>query len=153
MTRSIEEMGAFIVEGKIDLPATFSAGAVASRFFIEIRDNKKIMGLRCPQCNRVYVPPRATCKRCFGKLSEWCEVSDKGTLLAYAISHQANAAQPVQPPIVYGIVQLDGADTGIVHMIGEVDCERLHVGLRLQAVFKDKRVGDILDIKHFKPLR
>ncbi|OGO02693.1 MAG: hypothetical protein A2Y91_05015 [Chloroflexi bacterium RBG_13_54_8] len=153
MTHATEQMGAFVVEGKIDLPATFSVGAVASRFFIEIRDNRRIMGLRCPECNRVYVPPRATCKRCFGQLSEWVEVSDKGTLLAYAIAYQPNPAQPVDTPIVYGIVQLDGADTGLVHLLSEVDFERLKVGLRLQTVFKEKRVGNILDIKYFRPLR
>ena len=153
MTKSIEEMGTFVIEGKIDLPASFSCGAVASRFFIEMRDNKRIMGTRCPNCNRVYVPPRATCKTCFGQLSEWVQVSDRGTLLSYATVHQPGPVQPVEPPFVYGIVQLDGADTGLVHLLGEVDLERLRVGMRLQAVFQDKRNGNILDIKYFRPLR
>jgi hypothetical protein len=55
-------------------------------------------------------------------------------------------------PIVYGIIQLDGADTGFVHMLGEVDPEQLRVGMRVQAVFKKEREGNILDIKYFKPL-
>jgi hypothetical protein len=60
--------------------------------------------------------------------------------------------QPVEPPIIYGIIQLDGADTGLLHMLGEVDLEQLKIGMRLQAVFQEKRVGSILDIKYFKPV-
>jgi hypothetical protein len=110
------------------------------------------MGIKCPTCNQVYVPPRSTCKACFGKLNEWVEVSHKGTLLTYAVAYQPYPPQPVEPPIVYGIVQLDGADTGFVHLLGEVDLEQLRIGMRVQAVFKKQRKGNILDIKYFKPL-
>jgi len=58
----------------------------------------------------------------------------------------------VEPPLVYGIIQLDGADTGFVHMLGEVEPEQLRVGMRVQAVFKEERVASVLDIKYFKPL-
>jgi uncharacterized OB-fold protein len=62
--------------------------------------------------------------------------------------------QPAEPPIVHAIIQLDGADTGLVHMLGEVEPEKLSIGMRVQAVFKPKkdRVASILDIKYFKPL-
>jgi uncharacterized OB-fold protein len=127
---------------------------VGSRFLIELRDNKKIMGTRCPTCNVVYVPARSVCRDCFGELSEWVEVSQKGTLLTYTVTYQSNPIQPVSTPIVYGIVQLDGADTGFVHMLGEVDPEKLKVGTKVKAIFKSKkeRQGSILDIKYFKPL-
>ena len=152
MADKLEELESFVIPGKIDIPNTYSAGMVASRFLIELRDNRKIIGIKCPTCNRVYVPPRSTCKDCFGKLSEWVEVSHEGTLLTYAVAYQPHPAQPVELPIVYGIIQLDGADTGLVHMLGEVDPESLKIGMRLQAVFKEERVGSILDIKYFKPL-
>jgi uncharacterized OB-fold protein len=82
------------------------------------------------------------------------EVSDKGTLITYAIAHQGNPVQPYPLPLTYGIVQLDGADTGFVHMLGEVAPEQLKVGMKVKAVFKVKkdRVASILDIKYFKPL-
>lgn len=154
MADKLEEVEPFVFLGKVDIPNTYSAGMVGSRFLIELRDNKKIMGIKCPTCNQVYVPPRSTCKYCFGKLSEWVEVSNKGTLLTYAVAYQPSPVQPVEPPIAYGIVQLDGADTGLAHMLGEVDPEQLKVGMKVKAVFKVKkeRVASILDIKYFKPL-
>ncbi len=154
VTEKLEGMDVWVYHGQIYIPNTYSAGAVGSRFLIELRDNKKIMGTRCPTCNLVYVPARSVCRDCFGELSEWVEVSHKGTLLTYTVACESNPIQPVSTPIVYGIVQLDGADTGFVHMLGEVDPEKLKIGTKVKAVFKSKkeRQGSILDIKYFKPL-
>ena len=152
VTEKLEGQDVWIYHGQIYIPNTYAAGVVGSQFLIALRDKKKIMGTRCPTCNRVYVPARSVCKDCFGQLDEWVEVSDKGTLITYTVCHQPSRVQPVEPPIVYGIIQLDGADTGIVHMLGEVDLEQLRIGLRVQAVFKEKREASILDIKYFKPL-
>jgi uncharacterized OB-fold protein len=152
VTEKMEGKDVWIYHGQIYIPNTYAAGAVGSQFLIALRDKKTIMGTRCPTCNRVYVPARSVCKDCFGQLDEWVEVSDKGTLLTYTVCQQSSRVQPVEPPIVYGIIQLDGADTGIVHMLGEVDLEQLRIGMRVQAVFKENREASILDIKYFKPL-
>ena len=152
VTEKLEGMDVWIYHGQINIPNSYSAGAVGSRFLIDLRDKKKIMGTRCPTCNRVYVPARSICKDCFGQLDEWVEVSDKGTVLTYSIEYEPKPIQPVDPPIIYGIIQLDGADTGLVHMLGGVDPEQLRVGMRVQAVFSDERVASIMDIKYFKPL-
>lgn len=148
----LEDLDVFVYHGKIYIPNTYTAGAVGSRFLIELRDNKKIMGTKCPTCDLVFVPARSVCKYCFAQLDQWVEVSDKGTLLTYTMASQSNGVQPVDPPIIYGIVQLDGASTGLVHMLSEVDFEKLAVGMRVKAVFKEERAGSILDIKYFAPL-
>jgi len=152
----LEDSDRFVFPWQLAIPNTYPAGVVGSKFLIEMRDNKKIKGIKCPECNQVYVPPRSTCKYCFGELSELVDVSDKGTLITYAVAHEPNPVQPVEgSPVIYGIVQLDGADTGFVHMLGEVDPEQLKIGLKVKAVFKVKkeRVASILDIKYFKPLK
>jgi uncharacterized OB-fold protein len=151
-TEKLEGMDVWIYHGQIYIPNTYSAGAVGSRFLIALRDKKKILGTRCPTCNRVYAPARSVCKDCFGQLDEWVEVSSRGTLLTYTVCQQKNQVQPMGTPITYGIIQLDGADTGFVHMLGEVEPEQLRIGMRVQAVFKEKREASILDIKYFKPL-
>jgi len=152
VTEKLEGKDVWIYHGQIYIPNTYAAGAVGSQYLIALRNKKRIMGTRCPTCNRVHVPAKSACKDCFGQLDELVEVSDKGTLLTYTVCQQSSRVQPVEPPIVYGIIQLDGADTGIVHMLGEVDLEQLRIGMRVQAVFKEKREASILDIKYFKPL-
>jgi uncharacterized OB-fold protein len=148
----LKDADVFIYHGKIYIPNTYTAGAVGSRFLIELRDNKKIMGMRCTACDLVYVPARSVCKHCFAQLDKWVEVSDRGTLQTYTVAGQANGVQPVDPPIIYGVILLDGASTGLVHMLSEVDLENLAVGMRVKAVFREKRTASILDIKYFAPL-
>lgn len=153
-SEKLEGMDVWIYHGQIYIPNTFSAGATGSRFLTTIRDKSKITGTRCKKCNRVYVPARSVCKDCFAQLKEWVEVSDKGTVLTYTIDSESKPIQPTEAPVIYGVIQLDGADTGFVHMIGGADPEQLRIGMRVQAVFKprEERIASVLDIKHFKPL-
>ena len=151
-TRKLEGKDVYIYEGQIYIPNSYTAGAVGTKVLTNLRDKKKILGMRCPTCNRVYVPARSTCQECFEQIDEWVEVSDRGTVQTYTVVHEPNPCQPVEPPLVYGIVQLDGADNGFVHMLGGVDIEHLHIGMRVQAVFRKERTGSILDIQYFKPL-
>jgi len=141
-----------VIHQDLKVPYCYSMGATTSKFFSEIRDNKKISGLKCPKCRVVYVPPRSTCGRCFSLLQDWVEVSDKGTLQTYTIVHYSSPVQPRPTPFIYGIIKLDGADTGLAHVVSEVDYERLRIGLRVQAVFKEDRKGNMLDIAYFKPI-
>lgn len=140
------------IAGAIIMPYMYYAGSTGSRFFIELRDNKRIMGIRCSKCNRVYVPPRSTCLGCFGKLKEWVELDSRGTLESYTFVQYPLPVHPLIAPFAYGIIKLDGADTGLTHFIGEVEPEELKIGMRVKPVFKEKREGNILDIKYFKPL-
>ncbi len=128
------------------------AGPVRSKFLTELRDNQRIMGTKCPTCQRVYVPARSTCIRCFIDLKDWVQVSDKGTLVNYTVVHQSEPLHPIPPPFAYGIILLDGADTGLVHVLGDVDLKDIRIGMRVQAVFAKQRKGHIFDIKHFRPL-
>ena len=129
----------------------FDVGEIGTRFFKELRDNKKIFGIRCKNCNRVYVPPRNSCKECFAKLEEWVEVGDQGTLVTFTTVYVPVANQPADTPYNLGVIKMDGADTGLVHLIEEPDIDKLKSGMRLRAVFRNKTEGNIHDIMHFVP--
>ncbi len=60
---------------------------------------------------------------------------------------------PKKPPFVYGVIKMDGADTGLVHLIDGVDPDKVKVGMRVEAVIAKEREGTILDIKHFRPIK
>lgn len=132
---------------------TYAAGRVRSRFLLELKDYQRIMGTRCPSCNRVYVPARPTCIVCLAELNEWVELSNKGTVLTYTVVSHPSPCHKAEVPFIYGIIQLDGADTGMTHFLGEVDHEDLKIGMRVEAVFRKVREGNILDIQYFKPIR
>ena len=140
-----------VAEG--DSISTFqvTAGATGSKFLIDIRDNKKFTGIKCPGCKKVYVPPRLHCPTCCIKMGEWVELSGKGTLETYTVVRYKEPYQPKEPPIIYGVIKLDGADTGIYGILGEVDPDKVKIGMRLEPVFKEEREASLLDIDHFKP--
>ncbi len=152
MDQWMEGLEPVVEHQDLKVPYRYSMGATTSKFFIEIRDHKKILGIRCPKCKVVFVPPRSVCGRCFSPLGKWVEVGDRGTVQTYTIVHYPSAVQPVPTPLIYGIIKLDGADTGLAHLISETDYEKLRVGMRVQAVFKEERVGNMLDILYFKPI-
>lgn len=141
-----------VLSGRIKLPYQWTVGATGSKFFTELRDHKKIWGTKCPECKKVFVPPRKTCGTCFVDMGEWVELRPTGRLETFTVVHYHEPAlHGMEPPFVYGIIKLDGADTGIAHYIGEVkDLESVKSGSRVEAVFREQREGSILDIKYFR---
>jgi hypothetical protein len=53
-------------------------------------------------------------------------------------------------PYTWAFINLDGADNTFIHYVEETDLEKLHVGMRVRAVFEENRKGHLLDIKHFE---
>ncbi len=131
---------------------TKSAGRTLTTFFIGLRDDETIRATKCPDCNVVFAPPATICSNCGRRLDEWVNLSGQGTVASFTEVFYAEPSQPYPCPNVYAIIKLDGADTGITHMLGEVDPKDLKIGMRVEPVFKFIKNGGILDIKYFKPV-
>ncbi len=140
-----------IMNDRFDLPVLSTSGKTGSRFLTELRDNQRIMGLKCSECNVVYVPPKSVCT-CYRQLDEWIEVSSEGVLTAFTVVNEnySDLYQPKKAPYGLGIIKLDGADTGLCHFVDGTDPVKLTVGTRVKAVFKENREASILDIDHFE---
>ena len=143
----------YVAEGRIVMPYRYFAGTAGTKFFNALKQEKKIMGVRCPTCDVVYVPPRLTCGRCFSNLSEWIEVGSGGTVLTYTVTYYSLPIHPTEKPVVFAVIQLDGADTGLTHIIGEANPSEIYIGMRVEAVFREPGEGNILDLKYFKPAK
>jgi uncharacterized OB-fold protein len=148
------EQDVHVVEGRLRVPYNNWYGSFITAFFRELRDHKRLRGTRCRSCDKVHMPPRPICPKCFSRLDEWVDLPETGTLLTYTIVHSTYGKyyQPMEPPYPLGIIKLDGADTGMCHLLGEVSQEDISIGMRLLAVFREERRGNILDIAYFKPL-
>ncbi len=147
--QQVEEM---VYKGRIKVPYTWYVGECGSRFYVELRDNKKLWGTKCSKCGEVVVPPKNSCGKCFVPMTEWVELKDTGVLQTFTVVHyETPGISPLKPPYAYGIIKLDGADTGFVHMVAETDLGKLKAGMKLKAVFRDERQGNLLDIAYFTP--
>lgn len=142
-----------ICEGQIKMPYSWPAGRAGSRFLRALRDDTLILGLRCPSCRKVWVPP-SRCLACDRTGTEWVEVGPLGTLETWTVVRTAVPSIQILPvPYAMGVIRLDGADTGLVHFLGVEEFSRLFSGLRVEPVFNTERRGHILDIRYFRPAR
>lgn len=147
----LEEVEALTLKGKIAVPYTWWVGETGSLFLNAIRSEEKILGSRCPSCGTVFVPPRKNCGRCFVDIESIVECGSSGTVTAYTIIRRDHPLYPVKAPFALALIQLDGSDTAITHLITR-DLEKLKKDVRVEAQFKKKseRTGHILDIEGFR---
>jgi 3-keto-5-aminohexanoate cleavage enzyme len=152
MKKPLDTNDSFIMEGKLALPYSYFAGRVGSRFITTIRDKKKIMGVKCNTCNRVFVPPRQTCERCLADIRDnWVDLKDTGEITNFTIVRYDDEHLPRKAPFVMALIKLDGADTTMAHIVEGIDIDSVKVGLRVKAVFAEETTNTILDIDHFEP--
>jgi len=142
-----------VYESGISVPYNWWAGDTASRFFIGLRDERKIRGTRCASCAAVHVPPRKACPICFHSHSDWVEVSSEGVVTTFTIARRQLAALKRPVPVIFGLIRLDGADTSLLHCIGDVSPEAVSIGMRVRAKFSETRRGEIRDIACFIPCK
>ncbi|MCS7122040.1 MAG: Zn-ribbon domain-containing OB-fold protein [Archaeoglobaceae archaeon] len=138
-----------------DIRYSWTAGQAISRFLNGLKEGK-ILGVKCDGCKRIMVPPRMFCELCYKPIDGWVELKDTGTILTYSISYIDPDARPLPKPIVVALIQIDGAsqNMAIMHLIGEIEPEKVYVGMRVKAVWKpeNEREGSVTDIKYWKPL-
>jgi len=140
-----------VQRGVIKLPYTWQAGETASFYLTQLRDEKRLWGKRCPKCSRVLAPPRKVCPLCTVPTGAWVELTGQGTVDTFTIVHRPTNLHPLPAPFAYAIIRLDGADTGFLHVLGEVAPAQVREGMRVQAVFARERKGLPTDIAYFKP--
>lgn len=142
--------------GEAEQPFRYAVGRYGSKFFMELRDHKRLLGIRCSKCGKVYVPPREVCGPCFQRMEDLVEVGSTGTLVAYTILRfsfldpETGKQKPV--PYGYGFIRLDGSDNAFQHFIEIRDESKIKIGARMRAVFREKRKGNLADIRHFEVL-
>lgn len=129
-------------------------GPYFGRLFDEMQSAGRLLGIRCPSCQSVLLPPRELCDVCFVKTGTWVDVADTGVLQAFSIIHLKFVGQTREPPYVYAEIMLDGAATKIIHVLDGVDVDTaptwLKPGVRVKAVWKSELKGSLSDISHFE---
>ena len=152
MKEGFDTSNCFTVDGKLALPYTYFAGRVGSKFLTTIRDEKKIMGIKCNKCNVVFVPPRQTCDVCMEDIREnWVDVQNTGEVTNFTVIRYDDKHLPKKAPYVLAVIKLDGADTSMVHVVEGIDVDKAKIGMKVQAVFAEQTTSTLMDIDHFAP--
>jgi uncharacterized OB-fold protein len=149
-------------EGKIlfnydELRGDFAwdAGVAIGRYLQGFKEGI-ILGARCSTCRKIVVPPRTVCEWCFRPMDEYVPLQDTGTVNTFSLCYVTWDVQRITEPEIPAVIEIDGASPlhGIMHLLGEVDPEKVHIGMRVQAVWKpvEERQGAVTDIQYFKPI-
>lgn len=143
-----------VVEQPWNLKYLHTADSVTGSFLRILRDEGRLVGVRCPECERVLVPPRALCDRDYCETEGEVDLPLRGTLELFTVMYLAVDGLP-EPPYVLAYVKPEGANTALPGMLRGVDLddpgaalEQLRIGRRVEIEVAAERRGRITDI-HF----
>ncbi len=117
-----------------------------SKFFIELMNNKKLLGTKCTKCGKIWMPPRINCSECY-EPAEWVEMKQTGTIEVSTIVWYTTSAFIKAIPYGIGFIRLDGADTAMLQGIFSENLipSKVKKGKKVRAVFQKEREGKMTD--------
>jgi hypothetical protein len=129
-----------------------TASAAESAYLRGLAEGR-LVGQHCPACGKVYVPSRGVCPADGVPADSQVELPDIGTVTTFSIVNVGYPGQQVTPPYVAAAVLLDGADIAFQHLILGCDPAEVHLGMRVQAVWRPREEWDTAagNISHFGP--
>ncbi|WP_372733530.1 Zn-ribbon domain-containing OB-fold protein [Nocardioides sp.] len=136
----------------IELDYLYAASPEESLFYNSLQEGK-LVGQRCPTCEKVYIPPRSACPDDGTPTAEQVPLPDTGTITTFCVVNVPFLGQRITPPYVSAYILLDGADIAFLHLILDIPAEEVRMGMRVKAVWKprDEWTTSVENISHFAP--
>ncbi len=128
---------------------TRSVGPTIGRFLTGLREGR-IVGVRGSD-GRVIVPPAEYDPVTAEALTDFVDVADVGTVQSWSWVADPLPGQPFDRPFAWALIQLDGADTSLLHAVDVASPEQIHTGLRVRVRWAGERTGSIHDVAAFEP--
>ena len=139
-----------VVPSAIEIQHTAS---IPESAFLRALEKGTLLGARSGADGKVYFPPKEANPTTGRPLDQFIEVADTGTVTTFAIINIPFAGQRIKPPYVAAYVLLDGADIPVLHLVSEIDADKVRMGMRVAAVWKprDEWGLGIDNIEYFRP--
>ena len=140
------------VEGSIPIFHRYTLGVAGERFFKAMRDQMQLLASPCPKCRDLIFPAKMYCERCFEETSgDWQVLEGPGYVRSYTVLHRSLDEEPLEKAEIVALISWPGARGGIIHRLDEAGPEQLALGLAVEPVWSQERVGAMSDIIHFRP--
>lgn len=136
--------------GPTRLDYEVSASKVTAEFIGAILE-QRLVGRRCPVCDKVYLPPRGVCPTCAVRTDEAVEVGHSGEIQTFSVVRIPFEGQVLEPPYVCARIVLDGCDVPLLHIVGDIDPDLVTVGMRVTAVWDPEPRPTLARIRYFRP--
>jgi uncharacterized OB-fold protein len=141
-----------MVTTPIEMKVLHTASVQETSYLNGLKEGR-LIGQRCPQCGKVYIPPRGACPVDGVPTEEEVELPDRGIVTTFCIVNVPFLGQKIKPPYVAAYVLLDGADIAFLHLILDCAAEDVRMGMRVEAVWKPREEWEhgLQNITHFRP--
>lgn len=136
----------------LHLDYEYTAGVATSQFLRAV-EQKRLLGLRCPKCQKVYIPSRGACPTDGVPTTEEVELPHTGTVTTFCVVNVQFYGQQMEVPYVSANILVDGADLPLFGLIQEMPAADVRMGLRVEAVWKDddELTTSLENIKWWRP--
>ena len=128
---------------------TRSTGPIVGRFLTELRD-RNIVGIRGTD-GRVIVPPVEYDPVSAEELGEFVELGQTGVVKTWCWVKEPRHHHLIKHPFAWALVQLEGADTPMLHMVDAGEEASMSTGMTVKVRWADEPRGHITDIACFEP--
>jgi uncharacterized OB-fold protein len=128
---------------------TRSVGPVVERFFTGLGEHR-IQGIKGAD-GKVIVPPTEYDPNTGESLTEFVDVGDAGRVTTWAWNTDPRPGQPLDRPFAWALIELDGADTGMLHAVDAGDESKMSTGMRVKARWAADSVADMGALECFEP--
>ena len=133
----------------LEYPFTRTTGPVVGRFLTGLREGV-VLGIKRAD-GTVMCPPLEYDPADASPLHELVEVQQSGTVVSWSWGGPRRDQQPFEQPVAWALIQLDGADTTMLHAVLVDGPEQMSTGMRVQIQWRESREGHITDICGFVP--
>jgi uncharacterized protein len=128
---------------------TRSTGPIIGRFLRSLSE-RRIEGVRT-KAGTVIVPPTEYDPATGEAVVEFVDVGQSGIVKAWAWVTEPRPTNPLDRPFAWALIQLDGADTALLHAVDAGRPEAMKTGMRVSVRWAEQREGRIQDIACFVP--
>jgi len=132
----------------IEYPFNRTTGPVIGAFLTGLRE-QRVLGIRGVD-GRVVCPPTEYDPTTGAPLTELVEVGAEGVVTSWTWVSHPRPFQPLARPHALALIQLDGADTSMLHVIDAPTPDAVTTGSRVRIRWADEREGLIQDIACFE---
>ncbi len=135
---------------KLEFPYKRSLGPVIGGFLGGLAQ-KRLLGARTAS-GRVLVPPLEYDPET-GESTETqlVPVGPGGVVKGFTWNANPTEKQPLARPFAWVLVELDGADTALLHALAVDSPDALSTGMRVKPRWREERRGHISDLECFVP--
>lgn len=113
----------------------YTPGRAQSRFLHAMAEGR-VIGERCPVCEKVYVPSRGACPVDGVPTRDEVVLGDKATVVSFCVVNVEFTGRGFDIPYASALVLMDGADIPVFGLIQEMPHDEVRVGMRVEAKWK-----------------